>query len=144
MENNTIFLFAHIIWQKQPASASLNQAEAMATAGTIRKAAEIKAVDIRALSVLPDHVHMLICLQPIHSLQQMVTHLIAESENFLQTIRTGGEIFQWIPGYYAFSISPNTVKKAIDYIGHQAAYHQQVTMEAELEKLLSMVAADNS
>ena len=142
MDANSIYLYAHILWRIKEGAQVLKPAECQATAGTIKQAAAAKAMDTLAMAVLPDHVHLLLKLQPIQSLHQLVQPLMQETERFIQTIRVDQLEFGWDEAYFAFSISPNTVSKAKDYIGRQADMHQQLSVEAELEKMLAMVAAD--
>ena len=75
---------------------------------------------------MPDHIHILTSLPKTRCLADFVRTVKAESSKWIKQINGhyyGG--FSWQEGYGAFSISPNAVEKAVDYVRNQATHHQK-------------------
>lgn len=133
------FCYLHLICCSQPDSQSIRRPEAVTLAGFLQRQGAEKAVELLELSILPDHLHALIQLQATQSPHQVARWLMDAASDFLTTIQMTEQPFAWQPAYWCFSVSPNTLGKARDYLRHQATLHEKMTLEAELERMISLV-----
>ncbi len=138
MQQPSVFLYVHVLWRAEANAEPLKPAAMATMAGTLRQVAASRAIDITALAVLPDHVHVLLALPPIQSLQPIVQLLMQESQALMQAILTGPESFAWQQPFYAFSVSPNTLIRATEYIAHQQQWHATHSLDEEISKMMQM------
>ncbi len=84
----------------------------------------------------PDHVHMLIGLNPNDSLSDLVRDVKAASSKHANEERWPMGRFQWQQGYGAFSCGRSMLPNVIEYIKFQAAHHGRKTFRQEFVGLL--------
>lgn len=86
---------------------------------------------------MPDHIHLLLSLQPDCSIQELVQTIKSDSSKWI--IESGlvdGE-FQWQEGYGAFSISDEGIGTLCDHLGQQKQFHARVGMREEYIAILN-------
>ena len=84
----------------------------------------------------PDHVHMLIGLNPNEALSDLMRDVKSSSSKHVNEQRLIMGRFQWQEGYGAFSCSRSTLPKVIQYIESQAEHHGRNTFGREFRNLL--------
>jgi putative transposase len=78
-----------------------------------------------------DHVHMLIDLDPTHSIASVVKLLKGASSRWLNQQDSHKTKFSWGRGYGAFSVSQSNVRKVFKYIANQEEHHRERSFTEE-------------
>lgn len=84
-----------------------------------------------AIFCMPDHVHILVGLNPAIPVSDMVLDIKRASTNFINNNRLVPVHFHWQKGYGAFSYSKNSVPNVIRFILNKESHHQQKTFRQE-------------
>lgn len=95
-----------------------------------------------AIYLMPDHAHLLLGLNPQHSISETVRLIKAESTNFIKDKHFTPFQFNWQEGYGAFSHSRSELDKVINYILNQKEHHQKRSFKSEYIALLKKYAVD--
>ncbi|MBP3764009.1 MAG: transposase [Bacteroidales bacterium] len=75
------------------------------------------------------HVHALFSLPPTKSMSDFARVLKSKSSRWLKDL--GYTHFSWQEGYGAFSVSPSTMPKVVNYIRNQEEHHRRHTFKEE-------------
>lgn len=94
--------------------------------GIIRKKHKLLAI-----YCMPDHVHILVGLNPIHSISELVREVKANSSKWINDKGILPVRFEWQKGYGAFSYSKTHVDNVIRYINRQPEHHRSKTYHQE-------------
>jgi putative transposase len=89
-----------------------------------------------AINNMPDHLHLLIGLQPNCLLSDLVRDIKAGSSNFINSKRWVGGRFSWQEGFGAFSYSRSQVPAVSRYIEDQQKHHAKKSFRDEYIELL--------
>ena len=91
-----------------------------------------KAIEINGM---PDHVHLLVRLQPVEAIADFLRELKASSSK-----RAKGKApsFGWQRRYAAFSVSESVSDAVRRYIQNQKEHHKKQTFEEEYVELLRL------
>jgi len=83
---------------------------------------------------MPDHVHLLLKLNPIHRLSDLMRDIKANSSGWLR-----GRVsdFAWQDGYAAFTVSESQFQAVVGYIQSQKDHHLHRDFKSELEAIFS-------
>lgn len=93
-----------------------------------------------AINNMPDHVHMLVGLQPDLALSNLIRDVKASSSGFINRERWVTGRFSWQEGFGAFSYSRSQLNTVIRYIRDQQKHHAKKTFRQEYEELLEKFA----
>ena len=85
---------------------------------------------------VPDHIHLLIGLQPDMALSDLVKSVKAGSSNFVNHKRWVRGRFSWQEGFGGFSYSRSQIPAVARYIENQAAHHAKKSFKHEYLTLL--------
>ncbi len=135
------FIYIHAIWCTAGRAQVLTPAIRKIFFPYIRQEGLSKGIQVLALNGTAEHVHCLFKLIPAQSPASVVNQLKDMSENWLNDTRLLTAAFNWEPGYAAYSVSPSTVDKSIEYISRQEEYHQTKSLGEELEAFGKMVVS---
>ena len=89
-----------------------------------------------AIFCMPDHVHILVGLNPAISISDMVQDVKRAATNFINEKKLITGHFNWQRGFGAFSYSKKHLPFIIDYILKQEANHEKKTFRDEYLELL--------
>jgi putative transposase len=89
-----------------------------------------------AINNMPDHLHMLVGLNPDIALSDLVRHVKACSSKFINQQRWFAGRFNWQEGFGAFSYSRSQLGTVIRYIENQQKHHANKTFTEEYVQLL--------
>jgi putative transposase len=89
-----------------------------------------------AINGMPDHLHILIGLQPSMALSDLVREIKSDSTSFVNQNRWVHGRFSWQDGYGAFSYGHSQLDTIIGYIKNQEKHHQKKTFKYEYLSLL--------
>jgi REP element-mobilizing transposase RayT len=95
-----------------------------------------------AINNMPDHVHLLIGLQPDLVLSDLVRDIKAGSSGFIKRKRWVAGRFSWQEGFGAFSYSRSQLDTVVRYIRNQQKHHAKKTFRQEYVKLLEKFGVD--
>ena len=94
------------------------------------------------INSMPDHIHILVGLNPAISISDLVKRIKSESSKWINEQRFSNHKFYWQEGYGAFSCNKRDLTQIIHYIKNQEIHHskksflvewQQILQELELE-----------
>jgi REP element-mobilizing transposase RayT len=106
----------------------------------IRGIVEKRKSVLVAINNMPDHIHLLVSVNPNYSSAKFIQEIKAGSSKYINDQKWIKGRFQWQAGYGAFSYSKSHVENVINYINDQQRYHQTKTFREEyvdfLEKFL--------
>lgn len=88
------------------------------------------------INSMPDHLHMLIGIQPDIALSDLVREIKKSSTAFINEKRMVRGGFKWQEGFGAFSYSRSGLDAVIRYIRNQEAHHRQASFKDEYMTLL--------
>jgi REP element-mobilizing transposase RayT len=84
----------------------------------------------------PDHIHILIGLEPNKSISDMVRDIKSNSSRWLNENRWIKTKFRWQEGYGAFTYSKSQIDSVVKYILNQPEHHKKTTFKSEYLKIL--------
>lgn len=85
---------------------------------------------------MPDHIHILLGLNPKESISDLVKEIKRCSSNFINERNLVVGRFNWQKGYAAFSYSKSSLDDVIKYIKNQEEHHKKRTFQEEYIGLL--------
>jgi putative transposase len=85
---------------------------------------------------MPDHLHILIGLQPSMALSDLVRDIKSNSSKFINDKRWIRGKFNWQEGFGAFSYGHSQLDRVIKYIDNQEKHHQKSSFREEYLNLL--------
>ena len=95
-----------------------------------------------ALFAMPDHIHMLVGLQPNMAVSDLVRDVKAGSSKFITEKKWVKGKFSWQVGFGTFSYSRTQIDRVIKYILNQEEHHKKKTFKEEYIELLEEFEID--
>lgn len=89
-----------------------------------------------AINNMPDHLHMLLGLQPDVALSDLIRDVKANSSGFINKRRWVMGRFNWQEGFGAFTYSRSQLGTVIRYIENHQKHHTRKTFREEYIELL--------
>jgi putative transposase len=89
-----------------------------------------------AINGVPNHIHLLIGLNPDVSISALVQETKRCSTNYINENKFVTGKFNWQKGYGAFSYSKSSIDKVVNYILNQEIHHKKKTFKEEYIELL--------
>jgi REP element-mobilizing transposase RayT len=86
---------------------------------------------------MPDHVHLLVKLNPTKSVSEMLNRMKAKSSKWANQEKFKMRKFAWQDGYAAFSVSESQVGSVQRYIRTQKTHHRRRSFQDEFRALLT-------
>lgn len=84
-----------------------------------------------AINSMPDHVHILVGIEPNIALSDLVQAIKANSSKFINKKNWGMGKFSWQSGFGAFSYSHSQIPTIADYIENQEEHHSKRSFKDE-------------
>ena len=84
-----------------------------------------------AINGMPDHIHILIGLNPAISISDLVKDIKRASNNWIKEKGLIKIKFEWQSGFGAFSYSRSHLDKVYKYIQNQKIHHKKVSFKSE-------------
>jgi len=101
--------------------------------GYIRGTVHRKGASLYEIGGMPDHIHLLVQLDPTNPLSNLVQHIKGGSSRWVKTLVKS---FYWQRGYGAFSVSESNRLVVERYIQNQARHHARHAYQSEFLQLL--------
>jgi len=132
--------YVHLIWgTKQRMPLLKGEDKALAVRKYIYDYARQHSVNVLALYVNPDHVHLLMELPTHMTIENIVKTIKGASSHWINQNDITAYKFAWAVGYAAFTVSHTNVEKVKKYIKNQKTHHQVLTFKEEYERLLKSI-----
>lgn len=88
------------------------------------------------INSMPDHLHMLIGMEPDLALSDLVREVKKSSTGFINQKRLVRGHFNWQEGFGAFSYSRSSLDHVIAYIRNQETHHRKTSFRVEYMTML--------
>lgn len=135
------FVYIHAIWCTANRQPILTPVIRKIFFPVIKQSGTAKGIQVLAVNGTANHVHCLFKIMPTQTLSGVVNQLKEDSESWLNSNQLLTVEFHWDAHYTAYSVSPSTTDKSIEYILKQEEYHQSRSLEEELEAFSKMVVS---
>ncbi len=89
-----------------------------------------------AVYAMPDHVHILVGLNPDYSISNLVRDIKSGSSKYITENHWVHKKFNWQVGYGAFSYSKSQINNVINYILNQEKHHKKKSFKVEYLEFL--------
>ncbi len=91
---------------------------------------------LMAIFCMPDHIHILVSINPEIAIASLVRKIKTESSKFINNKSWMPTKFQWQRGYGAFSYSKSQVDNVVNYILKQEEHHKSKSFKTEYRKFM--------
>lgn len=95
-----------------------------------------------AINNMPDHIHILIGLNPAQSISNIMQMVKGDSSEWINKEKLTEQKFNWQNGYGAFSYSRSQIDRVAKYIAHQQEHHRKQEFLEEYRQMLKTFAID--
>ena len=85
---------------------------------------------------MPDHVHIVLKLKPIHRLSDMMQKIKGNSSKWINDQNKLPSKFRWQDGYGAFTVSESQVPTVVKYVKDQKKHHGKLSFQDEFIQIL--------
>ncbi|MFT3747625.1 MAG: IS200/IS605 family transposase [Agriterribacter sp.] len=138
------YIYVHAIWTTINRQALLSAIVRKVLFPFLKQHVLSKGIQLLSANGVQDHIHVVIKLTPHQSVAEVVKQLKADSAEWINKNKLLNTVFDWDDSFYAYSVSPSTVDKSIEYINRQEEYHQTKTLDEELAAFEKMVLQVNT
>ena len=119
MLHSHIKIYLHLVWSTKERQKLLTRNARTSIHQHLMKNAIENGIDVEALAVQPDHVHLLLAFKSDQKLEQIVQLLKGESTHWANAQDLITPKLAWQRGYGAFSVSASHVGRVKEYIRTQ-------------------------
>ena len=95
-----------------------------------------------AINNMPDHIHLLIGLNPTQSISDLMRIVKGESSEWINKANLTDKKFHWQEGYGAFSYGKSQIDAVVKYIINQQEHHKTTAFLEEYIKLLNIFGVE--
>lgn len=95
-----------------------------------------------AINNMPDHLHMLVGLNPKQSISDLIKVVKGDSSEWINKEQFTKRKFLWQEGYGAFSYSRSQLDNVVNYIANQRAHHSKMSFLEEYKMMLQKFEID--
>lgn len=131
-EGTHSFIYIHTIWATRNREKLLTPVLRKVLFPALTQSAGGGGIQVIGINGVEDHVHALIKLMPAQNIAEVIRQLKEISSGWLNDSRLLQQAFEWDADYAAYSVSPSTIDKSIEYLNRQEAYHQTRSLDEEL------------
>lgn len=133
------YIYIHAIWATNNRQSLLSPIVRKVLFPFLKQHGFSKGIQLIAVNGSNDHMHCVIKLTPYQTVADIIKQLKNYSADWLNNNKLLNTVFDWDENYSAYSISPSSVDKSIEYISRQEEYHQTKTLDEELAAFDKMV-----
>ena len=101
-------------------------------AGIVRN----KGQKLLAINGMPDHLHLLVSLQPSCCISDLVREIKKSSNEFIKVRGFVRSTFAWQEGYAAISVGYSSLAAVVNYIEKQKEHHSDQSFKDEYHRML--------
>ena len=133
-------LYLHCVWATWDRRPLITPALESVLYAAIQAKCHALQSPCQAIGGMPDHVHVLVRLNPTVAVASLFKEIKGSSSHLLTHAAQPGEFFKWQGAYGAFTVSKADVPGVIAYIDHQKQHHADGNLWDEWEQ--TMIEAD--
>jgi REP element-mobilizing transposase RayT len=85
---------------------------------------------------MPDHLHMVVKLKPVHSLSEIMQKVKGGSSKWVNKKNRFLHKFAWQEGYGAFTVSQSQMSVVVRYVSEQEKHHRKLSFNEEFIGIL--------
>jgi putative transposase len=85
-----------------------------------------------------NHLHLLVNAPTDRSVSEILNAIKSNSSKWYRARGLENKNFAWSEGYAAFTVSPDSIEKVVQYFSNEAERHLSITFETELSNFLQM------
>ncbi len=104
----------------------------------IRTQLKKQACEIKAMNGMPDHIHILISINPKLSVAEVIKQIKGSSSHWINQQNLTNDKFSWQTGYGVFSVSESQLSKVNSYIEGQKEHHRKSSFQDEYSQFLKV------
>jgi len=93
---------------------------------------------VEAINGMPDHIHILISMNPKRPIADIIKQLKGASSHWVNQQNIISEKFSWQTGYGVFSVSESQIAKVKAYILNQKKHHQKTSFKEEYQQFMKI------
>jgi len=123
MANTYTQLYVHIVFAVKDRACLVAQSWKSRIERYIAGVINNRGHKLYIINAQPDHVHLLVSLDPNDALSDAVRDIKSSSSRFINEEKLVHGHFQWQEGYGAFSCSQSSVARVVEYIKNQDSHH---------------------
>ena len=136
MAHSAVKVYVHYVWTTKDRERTLiNDARQQVKAHITEYAAQ-NSIDVEALDVQPEHVHLLVSLARAQRIEDVVKLIKGESSHWINSRDLLPGKFAWQTGYWAGSVCYQHKEVAKLYIEGQDEHHKRKSFVEEFEEVL--------
>jgi len=129
-------MHCHVVFGTKDGQPSLGAAVAERLAERFAAIASDQGAQLVAAGVMAEHVHLLVALGRLTSVDDLVRALKSRSADWIRDTLPDQGRFAWQSGYGAFSVSFSSLEKVRQYVLRQEEHHRQRSFREEFVALL--------
>ncbi len=142
MANTYSQLYIHFVFAVKYRAASINVLWEERLHKYITGIIQNNGHKLLAINSVPDHIHLLVGLNPKQSISELMQLVKGDSAEFINKEKLAIGKFQWQDGYGAFSYSHSQISSVVKYIINQKQHHYKKTFREEYVDMLKSFAVD--
>jgi putative transposase len=135
-------LLTHIVWSTYKKERLISRPLRIELNNYLREYADSHSIRLINAYVNPDHIHLLVDLEPTRSVASAVKLLKGTSSRWLNQHEALMTKFSWGRGYGAFSVSESHVQRVIWYISNQEKHHRVRQFTEEFDEFMHKYNVD--
>jgi len=135
-------LLTHIVWSTHKKERLFPRPLRIELNNYLRSYAAGHSMRLINAYVNPDHIHLLIDLEPTQNIARTVKLLKGASSRWLNQQESLKTKFSWGRGYGAFSVSQSHVHRVIQYISNQEEHHRKRSFPDEFSDFMLKYKVD--
>jgi putative transposase len=117
-------LFYHIVWATRDRQPEIDEQRAVLLERAIRSACNDHDVIFHALTLMPDHVHLVASIPPRFAIADLMHRVKGMSSHMLNdTAEPISEPFAWQAEYGVLSLGERSLADVVAYVQNQPAHH---------------------
>ena len=129
-------MHCHIVFGTKNGQPSLRPATAERLGEQFAAVVSDQGAQLVASGVMPDHVHLLVALGRLTSVDDLVRAVKSQSADFIRETFPDQGRFAWHSGYGAFAVSFSRLEDVRQFVREQDEHHRERTFQQEFVALL--------
>lgn len=129
-------LVYHVIFSTKNREPMINPTLCKALYGYIGGIVKGENATLLQIGGMPDHIHIVLKLKPVHSLSEIMQKLKGSSSKWVNEQGCLKERFSWQEGYGAFTVSESQVAAVVHYVKNQEKHHRNLSFKDEFTQFL--------
>ncbi len=126
-------LYYHLVWSTKLREPSLHGEQVTDLQRAIWKSARDLEIQIHALGIQPDHVHVAYSAPPSLSVADVAQRLKGDSSHFLGK-RFPGDWPGWQKEYGVVGVGQASLPRVVAYVMNQEQHHREQSLWSEMER----------